>query len=235
VNPHPTPPEPVDVRDVPDAERTRLVGEYYDVMTQGFPVEELIGLDALSWREPEGRVAVLLDGTGRVDAGISAHWFAGSGTLLLTYIATRPELRRHGLGSTLIRTVVPRWAREYRPRLVLAEVEDPAHFPTRMGQDPRRRITLYHHLGVERLDVRYCLPRMNPRAERIEHYLLMVVAGLSGAVRGTGAGRWVDGDGLAAWLPEYYRAMEGEGYDDAHFRRLVADLPGARIPVVPLL
>ena len=68
-------------------------------------------------------------------------WFVDHRVLLLTYLAVDPAARGLGLGSRLLRDVLGRWAAQQPGALVLAEVDDPRHWPADGVQgDPVARL-----------------------------------------------------------------------------------------------
>jgi len=220
----------VDARD-DDGE---LVRQFYrTVLAQSFPADELDAeqnlLDALA--AGQSRILLATDGSGTVLGGAVGDYFAGSGVLLLSYLAAGPATRGAGVGSALLRAAITGWTSELKPRLLALEVEDPRYFRgSEAFGDPTARARFYERFGAKALDITYFQPALTPQTSRIPRLMLMVLAGTDISADTTR----VDGTLVADFLAEYFRRSEGAPRDDdAELNGLLAAC--ARPDGVPLV
>lgn len=128
-------------------------------------------------------------------------WFVDHRVLLLTYLAVDPAARGLGLGSRLLRDVLGRWAAQQPGALVLAEVDDPRHWPADGVQgDPVARLRFYGRNGARLVPFPYAQPALRPGARRVDGMLLLRLDRTPG----------VPGDVLARFLVENAAASDGE-------------------------
>lgn len=186
------------------------------------PLDELAGLYATG--TDQAFAAVALDGDQPVGA-LLADLFPASGVLLLSYLAVRADARGRGVGSALIRALVPSWQTRPGVRLILGEVEDPRfHSVSRFG-DPVARLRLYGRLGAGLLAVPYVQPRVRAGEPRVRDMLLITF----------GEGERVPAAAPLRFLEEYFAGCEGpDVVDDAEYRALLATVErhGTHIPVL---
>jgi GNAT superfamily N-acetyltransferase len=201
-----------------------LARVYEQVLLPAFPLNELIPLDTLAEQvrqNPPVIKIMALAQDGEMTGAIVGQWYTQCRVLLIAYLAVRMDLRGHGMGTSLIQSAVARWAEELGANLVVAEVEDPAAFTGRPGEDPQGRLRLYHRFGAQRIDTAYIQPELNPGNGRVKGMFLIV--GSSGHQTGSrGAHAEIPSDMVADFLTEYYADAEGPGYDDEEFRGLIA-------------
>ncbi|MGW6128550.1 GNAT family N-acetyltransferase [Cellulomonas sp. NPDC055163] len=178
----------------------------------GSPTDLLAGYRGVA---PQPSVVVLAGGA--PVAVMLASWHVDHQVLLLAYLAVAASMRGRRLGAHLVGEVLPRWAAERGHALVLAEVDDPACWPSDAGQgDPVARLRFYGRLGARLVPLRYVQPALRPGSGRVDGMLLLRLD------RGTDA----PGKRIAAFLEENVVACEGAAaLDDPDMAGLVA---GAR-------
>ncbi len=88
---------------------------YHDILLPSFRREELdpLAVIAAAFRENPRLVdvAVAREGSGDIVGAMICEWSASSAVYLLSYLATRPGLRSHGVGTCLMRHL-PEWSRD---------------------------------------------------------------------------------------------------------------------------
>jgi hypothetical protein len=155
--------------------------------------------------EAESFGLLATDGTGSVAAVAVADWYERCGVLLASYLAVRPGLRDRGVGRTLAATAVDRWVPRLRPRVVVAEVEDPRHWSPGTYGDSDARLRLYWSLGGRLLDIPYFQPEVVPGEGRVFGLMLMAFPTSAGAAPPTA----VDAASVACFIDAYLQRMEG--------------------------
>ncbi|MEU2249451.1 GNAT family N-acetyltransferase [Streptomyces sp. NPDC019224] len=207
---------------------------YDDVIREAFIPDELISCDELRdlLRADQGVLTAVVDGTGAPLAAAVGEWDAGSGVLLLAYLAVRPEWRSSGLGGRLMGRVSGAWQRRYRPEMTLAEVEHPtAHRGDSRRGDAGARLRFYERHGARALGLPYFQPSLRPGAERVHGMLLVALAPLPDG----GPDGPVEAGPVRAFLTEYFLSCEGAVGTDPASRRLweAVERVGG-IPLLPL-
>lgn len=179
------------------------VHEVYErLLRPAFRREELLTLEELrSAYGPDGQdpsVVALRDGA--PEAVMLGEWYADGQVLLLAYLAVAPAGRGTGVGTRLVREVLPVWHREVLNALVLAEVDDPRYWPGGAYEgDPRARLRFYERHGARLVPIDYFQPSLRPGSDRVEGMLLIRLDTSAGQPPGL----------LAAFLSEYFSVCEG--------------------------
>jgi GNAT superfamily N-acetyltransferase len=216
--------EPVD-----PADSQQVASFYRAVLAPHFRDDELERPESFAAGLRGGGSAALaaLAGDGAIVGGAVTDWFPRSQVLLLSYLAVLPGYRSAGIGSRLMAVVRGEdpagragGGTDPRPPLIVAEVEDPRHYPSDpvMG-DPHARVRFYERLGGRTLPVPYAQPALGPGRSRVPHLLLMV---LGGSMAPPGTPR-VGGEPVAAFLREYFEGCEGPlSPDDGGLQALLA-------------
>lgn len=202
--------------DLTDAE---LVDVYRRLLEPTFRPEELMSRDEVraTFTGPDAEPSLVVLADGRAVGLMLGGWYADRRALLLTYLAVDPRTRGTGLGARLVSEILPRWAGASPGALVVAEVDDPRHWPADETQgDPVARLRFYGRHGARLVPLPYVQPSLGPGTPRVDGMLLLRLDANPG----------VTGDTLAAFLADYFAQHEGpEALDDPVVARLVA---GAR-------
>ena len=219
-------PAPI-VNDLRDADESTMADFYRTVLAPNFRPDELISEQELigGVRKGATRALAACRADGTILGGAVGDWFERSRVVLLSYIAVRPGLRGQGIGSTLLTQAVHAWTAEFKPLLIVGEVEDPRyHHDVEFGDAPAR-VRLYERFGARALPLPYAQPALRRNGRRVPHLMLMVFAGAASAYLSEGH---VDGDIVERFLREYFEACEGSGSrgDD----ELAALLAACRVP-----
>jgi GNAT superfamily N-acetyltransferase len=147
------------------------------ILAPAFPPEELDDLEVIRSGVRAGKTEVVaLRDEGRAVAVAVADVFVRGRVVLLSYLAVDPAHRSGGQGGRLLDAALARWTAGHDPCVILAEVEDPAHYrePTEHG-DPAARVRFYARRGAAVLDVPYFQPALRPGMPRVPHLLLVVL------------------------------------------------------------
>lgn len=198
-----------------------LLRTLYDtVLAPSFPEAEREPVESLArvLDNDELRGAVALGPEGEPLGALCLEWFADVRAALLCYFAVRQDLRGSGIGRALVAGAVPRWRAELRPRVILAEAEDPHfHAVTPEFGDGEARLRLYSSYGARRLPIDYLVPELTPGAGRLKNLLLLVAEADPGALVGDGR---ISGELIERFLVRYYTRAEGRapapGDDELH-------------------
>lgn len=214
-----------------------LTALWHQVLQPSFAPDELVALEDLLAEHAAGRVTawgVVEEGGDDagagpvVVAGVVGTWSALSGVLLVDYLALAPGHRGRGTGTALLDAALARWATELGPRLVLAEVEHPAHHPTDAAHgDPTARLRFYARRGARVLALPYFQPGLaGPGSARVPALLLVVLAGVGPAAP------WAPATPLRDFLTEHLIASEGSLARDGATRRLLGAVQDDVVPLV---
>lgn len=178
-----------------------------DVFTPNFPADELDdeATMATGLRSGTAMVSVARAGSGDLLGGVVGEWFAASGVMLLSYIATRPGSRSGGVGTRLLTAAKASWSERHKPSLIVAEVEDPRYHDGVAYGEPWSRLRFYGRLGCRALDLPYFQPALGAGRRRVTNLLLMVVGGDAADP----AAASVDGGLVECFLVEYFELCEG--------------------------
>ncbi len=220
--------ETVDLSADPDSRFIERV--YYELLRPAFPPEELDPLEVIR----DGLMGVGKDeivglcarrGADEPVGCIIAYPYRGSGVLLIGYLAVRADMRSKGIGSLLLDKGRSTWYGAPWCQLVVAEIEDPRHYP-RGETDPARRAAFWFRHGAELLLVPFFQPRVREQLPRVYDMFLVVLdakpaamatevanacsrtAGRSTAA-GRTSGRAIRSEVLLRFLEEYFTASEG--------------------------
>ncbi|MCK0112141.1 GNAT family N-acetyltransferase [Ornithinimicrobium sp. F0845] len=146
------------MRPVTDARELEQV--YAVLLAPSFPPSELHPPDWLTHGVSSGAVSVLVaeDASGPVATAVTES-LGPSPVVLLTYFATRADLRGRGVGSALFGGMLDAVLDRDRTPLVLAEVERPdRHTGSPEFGDPTARLRFYGRHGARVLDLPYFQP-----------------------------------------------------------------------------
>ncbi len=223
---------------------------YRDVLSVSFAAAELDDLAVMERRlrgagDVQLLVSVALDGDGAPIGGVTGEVYAPEQVLLLSYLAVRPDLRGHGIGTALVERVGPRWYSLAGVRLAVAEVHDPRAFPDVEGEDASSRLRFYGRLGARVLGVPFVQPALDPGGARIPGFLLVALHVDSTLETRRGDASELRSDILGKFVRRYFEAAEGvRDPSDAQLDQLldliddpptIALLPIADYERVPLL
>lgn len=205
---------------------------YRSVLTPTFPPEELSDLDLLLADLAGGRLMVLAgrDG-GEIVAGAVID---GAGPVrMVSYLAIAPQGRGAGLGGRLLSTALATVGSEPGVRLIVAEVEDPAHHGSDPDRgDPTARLRFYARRGAQLLDLPYFQPGVRPGAARVEHMLLLALE-VDPELVVPGQPPTIPPQPLLDHLTDYWLRTEGAVGDDPACRALF-EAASRPIPLLPL-
>ncbi|MCE7082865.1 N-acetyltransferase [Streptomyces sp. ST2-7A] len=207
---------------------------YEELLRPGFPPDELLLRSELddALRQGSGVLAVALDEAGDPRGAAVGEWRAGSGVLLLSYLAVRGGQRSAGIGSRLMEHVGTHWQRSLSPRMTLAEVEHPMAHPASEHGDPVARLRFYWRRGARALDVPYVQPALRKGTRRVPDMLLLLLLTSSGAPPHREED--IDAETVLAFLRDHF--VEAEGEEALEDRALDAMWEAVRgRPRVPLL
>jgi GNAT superfamily N-acetyltransferase len=199
---------PVQFRDLrTEADRALIEAMYRDILEPSFTADELDPLDYLLDGLSEGGSyecwgLCLLDGDMPVGC-ILGYPYRAAGVLLIGYVATKPGVRSHGVGTLLLGEARWRWYGKSGLTLVLAEIDDPRSHPAVGDIDPQRRVAFYARHKTQMVIGPYFQPRLVGEGRRRVHGMFLAV--LYG-----GDGASVPAPQLAAFLQEYFADAEEE-------------------------
>jgi GNAT superfamily N-acetyltransferase len=198
---------PVQFRDLrTEADRSLIEAIYHDILEPSFSSDELDPLDLVLDGLSEGGSyecwgLCLLDGDTPVGC-ILGYPDRGSRVLLIGYVATKPGVRSHGVGTQLLGEARSRWYGKAGLTLVLAEIDDPRFHPAVGDIDPQRRVAFYARLNTQMVLGPYFQPRLEEGRQRVHGMFLAV---LYGGNEGS-----VPAPQLVAFLRKYFAGSEGE-------------------------
>jgi len=196
---------------------------YRELLEPAFPRGELEPAEPLASRlaapeQPGSLAAVALDGDGELLAGVVADHDRECGVLLISYLAVRPDARRQGVGTYLMREVASRW---YEGTLLtLAEVHDPRPWSARGDNSAVKRLAFFGRLGAVLLRTPFVQPSLHPGAERVGGFLLAALH-VDPDVAEEGG---VSSDLVARFVRRYYASAEGERAEDGELASLLAGI-----------
>lgn len=158
--------EAADLRDL----HTRL-------LQPAFPADELATADWLCDAVASGQASVLMseDCSGPVATAVTER-LGTSGSVLLSYFATRADRRGRGVGSHLFAQMLDAVRLLERPRLLVAEVERPdRHTGSADHGDPTARLRFYGRQGARALDLPYFQPPIHDGSDAVHGMLLLAL------------------------------------------------------------
>lgn len=174
---------------------------YRRLLIPSFRQEELVSLDEIrAAYGPSGAdPSIVITADDLPVAVMLGEWYVDHRVLLLSYLSVDRRIRGTGLGTRLVREVLPQWC-EGREVLVLAEVDDPRSWPASGDSgDPHARLRFYDRHGARLFPLRYFQPSLREGSPRVHSMLLLRLD------RGLEA----SGELLAAFLQEYFTVCEG--------------------------
>jgi len=182
---------------------------YTEILVPSLPAGELEDLDGLADRVEAGSAYAAVALHDDVPIGmVVADPFDQVRVLLLSYLAVRPGIRGGGVGTALLREVLPRWRDHSGSQIVLAEIEDPrAHRANDFG-DPVARVRFYQRQGYRLLPVPFVQPRVAADKDRVRGMLLAV------APDERVDDQPVPAHLVHAFLTDYFESAEGVGVRD---------------------
>lgn len=210
-----------------------LAQVYAVLLAPSFPPAELVPPEWLTDGVAGGRVAVLVaeDGSGPVATAVTER-LGSTGAVLLTYFATRADMRGRGIGSALFDGMLRAVLERDRPTLVVAEVERPdRHTGSEAYGDPAARLRFYGRHAARVLDLPYFQPALEEGGDPVHGMLLLAL--------------WVD-PGVVVPAPSGAEGVPGPelvaGVVEVMLEDLAGDVPpeatvlrsAARLPVVGL-
>lgn len=217
------------LRDLGAEPDDRLLGEFHRlVLSPSFAVDELDPVATLASGLRGGgatdvRATVALDDRGAVVAGIVGEGFRGTGVLLISYLAVRPDRRGRGLGSRLMDEVASRWYREPGVLLVVGEAHDPRCWPETADEHPTDRLRLYDRLGARVLAVPFIQPALEPGSSRVPGFLLLAFHVAPQVLEDRGDGPTIPASLVLGFVREYYEVAEGPAPPDDRGRAALED------------
>ncbi|WP_019135297.1 hypothetical protein [Cellulomonas massiliensis] len=197
----------------PVVEPDELATLHASVLAPSFPPDELETAAGMAEALRRGTlVAAVARGDDGTALGLATgSWSAGTGVLLLSYLAAAPGVRGGGVGGALLGAALAAWVGRLDPLVVLAEVEDPAAVtgdrPVDHG-DPAARLRFYQRRGARSLPVPYVQPALHPGGRRVPGMLLLALAVRADLVDDDGAWR-LPAAPLRDFLTGYYAQTEG--------------------------
>lgn len=195
-----------------------LAAVYERVLAPAFDQDEIESLEEIGEQVAEGtrlRMLAAVGPGGEPLAAVTSDWYPEAGVLLIGYLAVGAGSRGGGMGSGILTRALAGWTEQLRPRLCLAEVEDPRFFPVTEHGDPRARVRFYERLGGRVVAVPYFQPRLAADSRRVHHLMLMSLL-----PQPAGAGR-VPTAPLALFLDQYFSVCEGpQVLDEPEYRAL---------------
>jgi GNAT superfamily N-acetyltransferase len=151
---------------------------YNQILQPSFPADELIDLDELQDIADRRDASVWLveDADGTILGGAVAEWDESVRVMLLGYLAVRPGVRGGGIGGPLYLAALDSWRQQFKPCLILAEIEDPAvNRGSEDYGDPAARLRFYVNRGSRVLDFPYFQPALDADRGRVSGLLLIVL------------------------------------------------------------
>ena len=228
----------VDLRAVSAACDEPLVREFYDgVLVPSFPPDELgepWWIDCRGDAEKGSRTILAIGKHRSVLGGIVGELFSGSGVLLISWLAVRPDTRGQQIGTRLMERAAAEWYGQPSCQLVVGEIDDPRYWPS-TRQDPVDRLRFYDRFGVRALCRPYFQPSVGPGFAPVPHMLLACFDPAAPAVRSPDV---VDGQVVRSFIEEYLRSSAvlcGRVGPNVEDRWLLGFYDGSDIPLVPLL
>lgn len=148
-----------------------------ELLQPAFPASELVTVEWLMRAVESGEASVLevADASGPLATAVTER-LGSSGSVLLSYFATRADMRGRGVGSRLFAQMLDAVRLQEEPALVLAEVERPdQHTGSAEYGDPVARLRFYGRHGARALDLPYFQPPIEQDAEAVHGMLLLVL------------------------------------------------------------
>lgn len=209
---------PIRFRDLrADGDASLIEVIYHEILEPSFGPDELDTLDTvLDGLAADGSYEAwglcALDGGTPVGC-ILGYPYPESGVLLTGYVAAKPGLLGRGIGGLLMDEAQKRWYGTADLTLVVAEIEDPRHYPVVGDIDPKLRAAFYARRGGQVVVGPYFQPRLDADRKRVYNLFLTVLYGAAGVIS---PGPSVSAAQLTAFLEEMFRASaEGDDWPRA--------------------
>ncbi|MEZ5086051.1 MAG: GNAT family N-acetyltransferase [Tessaracoccus sp.] len=212
----------------------RLSAAYEQLLVPNFPLRELITKEEFLAGVASGGASVRVSGDADTPTALAMlQRLPGTPAVLLTYFATRADLRGKGVGSTLLAQILDDLAADGSVSVVLAEVEHPAHHEASQAYgDPTARLRFYGRLGGRILDVPYFQP---PIAEGEDPVYAMLLLALNPPERFVKDGRLMPDAGVAAGLERIMGELDETRFPVSPLRDAFTDPQGIRLVEVSAL
>lgn len=201
---------------------------YDTLLAPNFPSRELITAEQLQESVASGRGSVRIAGDPATPlAAALVERIEGTPAVLLTYFATRADLRGRGVGSALLRRLLDDIAADDSISVVLGEVEHPGHHESSAEHgDPTARLRFYGRLGGRILDVPYFQP---PIAEGEDAVYAMLLLALNPPERLVRDGRLIPEAGVAGGLEQLMSRVDADRFPVGPVLDAVRDPLGIRL------
>lgn len=202
-----------------DFDRELLDRFHREVLAESFHHDELESAESLAAGlqadEPRMLASIALGPGDEVLGGVIAESYPESAVLLMAYLAVRPNIRRRGIGTELMRRVASEWYADEHVLLAVGEVHDPRRWTEVDGEHAVARLRLYERLGAQLLGIPFVQPAIEHGGERVRGFLLVAFHVDEGIVVDRDGTRGIPADRVAGFVRQYYDAAEGarEPYD----------------------
>ncbi|MDF1489971.1 GNAT family protein [Tessaracoccus caeni] len=209
----------------------RLAAAYERLLVPNFPSRELISQQEFLAGVASGGASVRVSGDADDPTALAMlQRFPGTPAVLLTYFATRADLRGKGVGSSLLAQILDDVAADESVSVVLAEVEHPGHHEaSEQHGDPTARLRFYGRLGGLILDVPYFQPPISDDEDPVYAMLLLALKPPAGFVRD---GRLRPEAGVAAGLEQIMGHLDASLYPVGPVLDAVRNPQGIRLAEV---
>lgn len=174
------------LRTLPVEQRADLCREFFlRVYREAFPHDDQnedpeTWLPLLDEYVPDGQpmvhIIIARESADRVVGGLVFEHFRASGCWLATYIAVRPDARRHGIARHLMREMLNYIFARTFDAIVLAETEDPACVADGDREFAEQRLSILDSFGLRQLPFHYVQPALTEHKNPLDNLLLLCYA-----------------------------------------------------------
>jgi GNAT superfamily N-acetyltransferase len=159
------------------AEGEELRAVFDEILALSFAVDELPPFDDFAAEVDDGlrevRIAVEDD---EIIAVAVTKDLPGSGAVLVSHVATRPDRRGEGVGSELYRTLLETIVAQLQPSLILGEFAHPDYSePHPQHGDPVARLRFWGRFDARIIDVPYYQASLGPGLQPVYGLLLLAL------------------------------------------------------------
>ncbi|HMR48195.1 MAG TPA: hypothetical protein PKE40_03095 [Arachnia sp.] len=206
----------------------QLAAAYDGLLVPNFPSRELMSKHEFLEGVAAGVASVRVSGDPDNPTALAMlQQLPGTPAVLLTYFATRADLRGKGVGSRLLARILDDVAADESVSVVLAEVEHPGHHEASEAHgDPTARLRFYGRLGGLILDVPYFQPPVSDDEEPVYAMLLLALNPPARLVRD---GRLLPEAGVAVGVERILGEADETVLPVAPMRQAASDLRGIRL------
>lgn len=206
----------------------QLVAAYDQLLAPNFPSRELISKEEFLAGVASGGASVRVSGDADDPTALAMlQRLEGTPAVLLTYFATRADLRGKGVGSRLLGQILDDVSADESVSVVLAEVEHPGHHKASDAHgDPTARLRFYGRLGGLILDVPYFQPPISDDEEPVYAMLLLALNPPPHLMRD---GRLLPEAGVAVGLEQIMGDVDASLYPVGPLLDAVRDPRGIRL------